>query len=333
MEKKEQKIIRCIAYIKNNNIIRKCRNRIKVNKEELKITDYFCCKEHLSKNIEDLMECCDVCSEEVNDINEVIILKCNHAYHKNCYFKWLNKNENNICPICMFSYFKHKKTLKKKFIKKKEDKNVYNLENNNNFYEDEENEYYEENEYDEEINYDNFKSDILNIIKKHKKEEEILNKNDYCDNTKNIKEKNDYINDMKDFVNKIIDKTNLDNNIDLNNILNEIDNCKKSMNYNFIEEISNILYNKIKNDENTIKLDDNMYNDINKNIKNIKDTIKKNNITDDELQEVLIYKILNCGLFDKEDFDEYFDVKSFLNTDFNDKHYELLQNIPDINIS
>jgi hypothetical protein len=331
MEKKEQKIIRCIAYIKNNNLIRKCRNRIKVNKEKLKITDYFCCKEHLSKNIEDLMECCDVCSEEVSNINEVIILKCNHAYHKNCYFKWLNKNENNICPICMFTYFKHKKKLKKKFINKKENNFKNNYFEEDYFEEENENNYFEEDYFNEE-NENDFKSDILNIIKKHKKEEEILNKNDYCDNITIIKEKNDYINEIKDFVNKIMDKTNLDNNIDLNNILNEIDNCKKSMNYNFIEEISNILYNKIKNDENTIKLDDNMYNDINKNIKNIKDIIKINNITDEDLQEVLVYKILNCGLFDKEDFDEYFDIKSFQNTDFTNKHYELLQNIPDINI-
>ena len=65
------------------------------------------------------MECCDVCCDEVRDIKDVIILKCNHAYHKSCYFKWLNKNDENICPICLFSYSKHRKKFKKKFINKK----------------------------------------------------------------------------------------------------------------------------------------------------------------------------------------------------------------------
>ena len=123
MEQEKQKIIRCIGYKIKDGVRNKCRNKIRINKDEISLIDYFCCNEHKSKNIEDLMECCDMCGEEVNKLEEVIILKCNHAYHKQCYYKWLNRNTKNICPICLFEYDKHKKTNKKKFRKNKENNN------------------------------------------------------------------------------------------------------------------------------------------------------------------------------------------------------------------
>jgi len=99
MEQEKQKIIRCIGYKIKDGVRNKCRNKIRINKEEISLVDYFCCNEHKSKNIEDLMECCDMCGEEVNKLEEVIILKCNHAYHTNCIVTWF-RTGNIKCPCC-----------------------------------------------------------------------------------------------------------------------------------------------------------------------------------------------------------------------------------------
>ena len=117
---------RCLYWIKDNNTDKKyhkCRTKCPDGK-------YFCCINHTPKNLEDMLECCDVCCNELT-IQDLIILKCNHAYHKLCYFKWLNKNNSNICPICNYSYQKHKKTIKK-WVKKKTNNNMSSNDENNN---------------------------------------------------------------------------------------------------------------------------------------------------------------------------------------------------------
>ena len=50
-------------------------------------------------NIEDIKENeCSICLEEYNRDKDIIKLKCNHEYHKECIKMWLNINK--ICPQC-----------------------------------------------------------------------------------------------------------------------------------------------------------------------------------------------------------------------------------------
>ena len=50
-------------------------------------------------------------------------------------------------------------------------------------------------------------------------------------------------------------------------------------------------------------------------------------------ERVMIQKILNSGLFDKDEFDEYYDIHGINEININSKYYELFQSIPDINIT
>ena len=48
-------------------------------------------------------EICSICLEElfpedVENANEVIELKCNHMFHKECLDPWIKTNKN--CPLC-----------------------------------------------------------------------------------------------------------------------------------------------------------------------------------------------------------------------------------------
>ena len=79
--------------------------------------------------------------------------------------------------------------------------------------------------------------------------------------------------------------------------------------------------------------DEKILNSYNKNVNNIIDIMKKNNIDDNILKDVIIQKILNSGLFDKDEFDEYYDVHGITEININSKYYELFQSIHDINIS
>jgi len=114
---------RCIGNNKNNQ---KCRTRC--NEDQ-----YFCCEAHKPKNLESLKEECRICCEIVPE-SEVIVLRCGHAQHKYCYFRWINKQPRPICPICLKKYNYKKKRIRHK---KKENKcdldpdkqsgNLYNM--------------------------------------------------------------------------------------------------------------------------------------------------------------------------------------------------------------
>ena len=50
-------------------------------------------------NIEDIKENeCSICLEEYNRDKDIIKLKCNHEYHKECIKAWFDFNKN--CPQC-----------------------------------------------------------------------------------------------------------------------------------------------------------------------------------------------------------------------------------------
>ena len=50
-------------------------------------------------NIEDIKENeCSICLEEYNRDKDIIKLKCNHEYHKECIKAWFDINKN--CPQC-----------------------------------------------------------------------------------------------------------------------------------------------------------------------------------------------------------------------------------------
>ena len=362
MEQEKQKIIRCIGYKIKDGVRNKCRNKIRINKNEISLVDYFCCNEHKSKNIEDLMECCDMCGEEVNKLEEVIILKCNHAYHKQCYYKWLNRNTKNICPICLFEYDKHKKTNKKKFRKKKENNNA-NINVSFNTWEDSNNEETNNQEsqtssWDTEnnssnnwnipslnLNFNNSNNNSNNNLS------ETLNQNDIIDfsDINEVQEQKNYLDDIKNTINKWKTNETFDmSNIDFDKIIDDIDNCKKKIKYDFMGKLINTLYCKINLNDNNVQndktklfidkldefvSDEKILNSYNKNVNNIIDIMKKNNIDDNILKDVIIQKILNSGLFDKDEFDEYYDVHGITEININSKYYELFQSIPDINIS
>jgi hypothetical protein len=365
MSTEKQQTIRCIGYKVKDKVKIKCRNKIKINKDEISLVDYFCCKDPMSKNIEDLMEGCDICGDEVNKFEEVIILKCNHAYHKQCYYRWLNKNSKNICPICLFEYKKHRKKNKKKFVKKKkkkeEEQNSSNINVSFNSW---------ENPPPEELNNqeslasswdtepspsNNWGVPSLNINNNinnnNNNLSEILNQNDTIDFTdiNELKEQKDYFEDMTNTVKKWKDNGTFDiSNIDFDKIIDDINECKKNVKYDFIGKLINTLYCKIKlmdkdNIDDTKKVledkinefvsDEDISKSYNESVNNIIELMKKNDIDDNVLRDVITHKILNCGLFDKDEFDEYYDIHGIDEVNINSKYYELFQSIPDINIS
>ena len=83
---------RCIAYNKNNN---KCRAKTKDNL-------LFCCNDHEPLNNDLINNGCFICSEKINNSNDIIYFKCKHAFHKPCYIEWLSYStyEKSICMIC-----------------------------------------------------------------------------------------------------------------------------------------------------------------------------------------------------------------------------------------
>ena len=83
---------RCIAYNKNNN---KCRAKTKNNL-------LFCCNDHKPLNNDLINDGCFICSEKINNSNDIIYFKCKHAFHKPCYIEWLSYStyEKSICMIC-----------------------------------------------------------------------------------------------------------------------------------------------------------------------------------------------------------------------------------------
>lgn len=84
---------RCIGYSKNN---KKCRTRFKKSANK-----YFCCKLHEPINMEIFTEGCIMCSEKI-PANEIVILRCKHAFHKNCLSEWFIYSTYNTlnCPLC-----------------------------------------------------------------------------------------------------------------------------------------------------------------------------------------------------------------------------------------
>ena len=55
--------------------------------------------EILEFNIDCKQKDCLICMEEYIEKDEIIKLKCEHTFHKNCIKQWLCK-ESNKCPIC-----------------------------------------------------------------------------------------------------------------------------------------------------------------------------------------------------------------------------------------
>ena len=51
-----------------------------------------------SEDSENLLSECCICLENYNKNEEIVILSCNHNYHKACILKWLK--DNNSCPQC-----------------------------------------------------------------------------------------------------------------------------------------------------------------------------------------------------------------------------------------
>ena len=44
---------------------------------------------------------CSICLSDIDKNSTIIVLPCNHIYHKNCIISWFNKNKT--CPNCRIS--------------------------------------------------------------------------------------------------------------------------------------------------------------------------------------------------------------------------------------
>lgn len=42
--------------------------------------------------------CCPICLDDFDDVNEIFTLKCNHVFHRDCINEWLLKR--STCPYC-----------------------------------------------------------------------------------------------------------------------------------------------------------------------------------------------------------------------------------------
>lgn len=54
---------------------------------------------------QNLLDECSICLAEMKEKDKVIILECNHIYHKDCIMIWFQKNNIN-CPLCREPLFK-----------------------------------------------------------------------------------------------------------------------------------------------------------------------------------------------------------------------------------
>ena len=65
--------------------------------------EHSSCKE---KNKEKEKECCSICFQEYKEDEKIATLKCKHTFHSACVKPWLEKRENNSCPLCRSSVIK-----------------------------------------------------------------------------------------------------------------------------------------------------------------------------------------------------------------------------------
>jgi len=80
---------RCKGFTKTN---KPCRRRLKIDQQ------FFCCLQHEAINMNELRnEGCYICMEEIDNIE---VLKCNHAIHKLCFMRLGEVNVDIKCPLC-----------------------------------------------------------------------------------------------------------------------------------------------------------------------------------------------------------------------------------------
>lgn len=63
-----------------------------------KYEDYVTKKTNENAPEEDIHKECIICLLEYELGDTVVESICKHAFHKECFFKWLEKNDN--CPFC-----------------------------------------------------------------------------------------------------------------------------------------------------------------------------------------------------------------------------------------
>ena len=51
------------------------------------------------KNNKEKGDKCNICLCNYDNDDDIIILKCNHMFHKKCIEEWLSNNSNK-CPVC-----------------------------------------------------------------------------------------------------------------------------------------------------------------------------------------------------------------------------------------
>jgi len=95
---------RCQGFTSNN---RRCRKRLNSKEENLTSLESIFCINHRPKNIDDLIENCPVCCNEIKESKDNIkILKCGHAHHRDCLKIWFD-NGKDTCPVCRYKVIKN----------------------------------------------------------------------------------------------------------------------------------------------------------------------------------------------------------------------------------
>ena len=103
---------RCQGITSNNH---RCRKRL-INKQnelnelnelnETNKTLKIFCVNHRPKNIDDLIENCPVCCSEIEESKDNIqVLKCGHAHHRQCLKMWFDSGKDT-CPMCRYKVVK-----------------------------------------------------------------------------------------------------------------------------------------------------------------------------------------------------------------------------------
>ncbi len=109
METLKPKIRRCIAMNEHGKM---CRTRTRQD-------SYFCCESHTPKNLNNLKEECNICCEPVS-LDDIIVLKCGHAQHKECFKTWISRPTSRYCPLCLTKIEINRQPKKKKKKEKKQ---------------------------------------------------------------------------------------------------------------------------------------------------------------------------------------------------------------------
>lgn len=92
---------RCRQPLNKHNLIR--------YKNKNHWSNFFCCEKHIPFNLSQQQQFnCPICFDDIIDRKQIIVLKCNHAFCRDCWNLSKKNNKYNLakCALCRFPSMK-----------------------------------------------------------------------------------------------------------------------------------------------------------------------------------------------------------------------------------